>query len=231
MALTELGFVYYLQNPQTAEIFYVGSTQVSIKNRLRTHYQHLKEFEKGLRKSNKRYEYLQKLRPYKAEIHLLEIVTNADLDEREIYYINFFRTVNPNLTNMTEGGRGGCINKYYTEKELEQLSTKISLANKGRKKPEFFSKNLSVTRTGLGNPAAKELVNWIISFKDGTPEKLFKYGFEINQLIGNKHAYGNVHKAMKDKTYNPYKRIWMFFNSCSKNIQDIVLFDYESNQT
>ena len=28
-----LGFVYYLQNPITSEIFYVGATEISLKNR------------------------------------------------------------------------------------------------------------------------------------------------------------------------------------------------------
>ena len=69
---TITGFIYYLQNPITGEIFYVGSTECSLKNRLRTHYQHLREYERGLRKHNKRYEYLLNLRPNKATIHLLE---------------------------------------------------------------------------------------------------------------------------------------------------------------
>ena len=43
-----VGFIYYLQNPVTGEIFYVGATETSLKNRLRTHYQHLSEALKGI---------------------------------------------------------------------------------------------------------------------------------------------------------------------------------------
>ena len=125
------GFIYYLQNPTTDEIFYVGSTECSLKNRLRTHYQHLREFERNLRKTNRRYEYLLKLRPLKATIHLLELVfTKEELEKREIFYIKHFRKINSNLTNMTDGGKGKCTSKYYTEKELEIYSLKISIDGK-----------------------------------------------------------------------------------------------------
>lgn len=226
---TITGFIYYLQNPVTGEIFYVGSTQCSLLNRLRTHYQHLREFERGLRKENKRYTYLASLRPVKATIHLLEIVTNiSQLEEREIFYIKHFRKINPNLTNMTDGGRGKQTFKYYTEEQLENYSAKISVANSGKKKPEGFARNLSIKRKGLGNPATKELSNWIVSFYMGRVERMFKYGFEVNDFIGKKDAYGNVHRAMRDRHYNPYKRTWLFFNECDKIIQDIVQSQYES---
>ena len=38
-------------------------------------------------------EYLLTLRPEKATIHLLEIVTNSSLEEREVYYIQFFTNI------------------------------------------------------------------------------------------------------------------------------------------
>jgi len=227
---TELGFIYYLQNPITGEIFYVGSTTSSLNNRLRTHYQHLREFERGLRKSNKRYEYLLILRPEKATIHLLEIVTSSSLEEREVYYIQFFRKLNPNLTNMTDGGKGKHTSKYYTEKQLEEQSAKISKSNKGRKKPKGFAENLSESRRGLNNPAVKGLSNWIVCFKYEQPIRLFKYGFEVNNFINSKHAYGNVYSVLKDKkNYNPYGYHWQYYNECEKNIQDIVQSNYESN--
>lgn len=228
---TNLGFIYYLQNPTTGEIFYIGSTQTSLLSRLRTHYQHLREFERGLRNTNKRYVYLQNLKPLKATIHLLEIVTTGNLDERETYFIKLFRKLNPNLTNMTDGGTGRCTSKYYTEQQMEAFCKKMSLTNKGRAKPKGFGANLSKQRKGLGNPAAKELQDWIICFNKDVPEKLFKYGFEVNDFMNRSCAYGNVFKAMKYKTHNPYKRTWKFFSECNKNIQDIVHRDYESNRT
>ena len=226
-----LGFVYYLQNPVTGEIFYVGATQTSLKNRLRVHYQHLKEYERGLRKRNRRYEYLQKLKPLKATIHLLEIVNGSiqELTKKEIEYISFFREKNPNLTNMTIGGQGNCTNKFYTEREMEEFSEKLSKSLKGKKKPVGFAENLSKKRKGIGNPASKELEDWIVSIKDNE-YKLFKYGFEINDFINNKYAYGNVYKFIDSENNRPYGFTWKRFSKLSKDIQDIVQSDYESSQ-
>lgn len=225
----ELGFIYYLQNPITGEIFYVGATQTSLKNRLKVHYQHLREFERGLRGVNKRYTYLQNLKPNKATIHLLEIVTDGNLEEKEIYYIKFFRNLNPNLTNMTDGGKGKCTSKYYTEKQMEEHSQKLKKSLKGKPKSLAFSLNLSEKRKGKGNTMAKEFKDFIICFKDEVPIKMFKYGFEINTFVNNKHAYGNVHKWI-DTHVKPYGYMWKHFSKCNKEIQDIVQFDYESNQ-
>ena len=222
------GFIYYLQNPTTDEIFYVGSTECSLKNRLRTHYQHLREFERNLRKTNRRYEYLLKLRPLKATIHLLELVfTKEELEKREIFYIKHFRKINSNLTNMTDGGKGKCTSKYYTEKELEIYSLKISKSNKGRPKPKGFAENLSQSRKGLNNPAAKQMLDWIIAFKDEKPIKLLKYGFKINEFIDNKYDFGAVKDSIKrNGTSHNYK--WEYFSKCSKEIQDIVQLAYEN---
>ena len=223
-----LGFVYYLQNPITSEIFYVGATEISLKNRLRSHYQHLSEALNGKRKMNKRYEYLLNLKPLKATIHLLEIITEGNLEERKIFYIKHFRDINPNLTNMTNGGPGKCTSLYYTEEEKIKFGHKISKALKGRKKPEGFSENLSKQRKGLGNPATKDIsIGWIVADR----KYLFKYGFEINEFISNKYAYGNVFSYFKFKRKGtPYGFKWELFSDLNKEIQDIVQSSYESKK-
>lgn len=223
-----LGFVYYLQNPNTGEIFYVGAIQISLKNRLRTHYQHLSEMKKGQRKSNKRYEYLLNLQPVKATIHLLEIVIDGNLSERERFYINKFREINPNLTNMTNGGQGQFTAEYCSEKQKLETGQKISLKLKGKKKPEGFAQHLSDIRHGLNNPNAKEIsIGWIVA-----DEKfLFKYGFEINNFVHKKDAYGNIYKYFINKrTGNPYGHKWELFSNLSKEIQDIVQSSYENEK-
>lgn len=221
-----LGFIYYLQNPLTGEIFYVGATEVSLKNRLRAHYQHLREFQRGLRKENNRYKYLLNLKPKKATIHLLEVVTEGNLWEREKCYIRYFRDLNPNLTNMTDGGRGDNTYKYQSDINKRIMSSKISHANKGKKKPAGFSENLSKIRKGKNNPSAKELQDWIVADK----KHLFKYGFEINAFIGSKHAYGNVYRDLNKSNRNSYKHEWQLYSNLSIEIQDIVHLAYESKQ-
>ena len=221
-----LGFIYYLQNPNTGEIFYVGATETSLKNRLRTHYQHLNEALKGQRKMNKRYEYLVNLKPLKCTIHLLEVVTDGNLESRECFFIKKFREINPNLTNMTNGGAGKCTSLFYTEEEKIKFGHKISLKLKGRKKPKGFAENMSIQRQGLGNPAAKEIsFGWVVVNEN----QLFKYGFEINTFIGSKHAYGNILSHFKKlRKGSPYGHQWELFSNLNKEIQDIVQFNYEN---
>lgn len=223
---SNMGFIYYLQNPVSGEIFYVGSTQCSLNNRLRTHYQHLREFERGKRGMNNRYTYLQNLRPDKATIHLLEIVTNiSELELREIFYIKKFRDINPNLTNMTDGGKGKCTHKYYTEQQMENYSKKLSEAGIGRKMPEWFGEKLSKERQGIDNPNAKPIKEGgIIGTKDRISFVWFRHGFEINKFFNSIHAYGNVYRFV-GTTNKPYKYEFKFFNNASKRIQDLVILN------
>lgn len=228
--MNSLAFIYYLQNPVTGEIFYVGATKISLTNRLRTHYQHLREFERGLRKSNRRYEYLLKLRPDKATIHLLEIVTDLELlDERECFYIKLMRKAYPNLTNMTDGGKGKHTTKYYTEQELEEYSKKLTQGLKGKAKPNGFATNLSKQRKGINNPAAKELDRALVCFKNSVPVRMFKYGFEVNDFLQNKYGYGNVFAAFKRGSTRVYNYTWLYIDECDLEVQDIVRTNYESN--
>ncbi len=226
---SNMGFIYYLQNPNTGEIFYVGATQCSLNNRLRTHYQHLREFERGERYRNKRYDYLVNLRPDKATIHLLEIVTDiAKLDKREKFYIKHFREINPNLTNMTDGGRGQHTSKYYSTGEMLEYTNKISIANKGKKKPIGFAEKLSRDRKGLKNPAARPLRNnGIIGTRDRINFVWFKYGFEVNLYFKNKNAYSNVYRFVST-TNKPYGYEFKYFNEATQRIQDIVQSQHES---
>ena len=223
----KLGFVYYLQNPITSEIFYVGATKKALKLRLQSHYQHLREALKGDRLMTKKFEYLHNLKS-KATIHLLEKVNYDDLYERESFYISHFKEINPNLTNMTDGGIGNYTSKYYTEDQKIGYGTKLSKSLKGLKKPDGFSENLSIQRTGLGNPAAKHIpFGWIV-----VGESLFKYGFEVNEFVGTKYAYGNVfkHFVKRKRKGNPYGYKWELFSELSIEIQDIVHASYEKKQ-
>lgn len=226
------GFIYYLENPITKEKFYVGFTTQPLKRRLWQHYQHLKEHKRGERKTNRRFEYLIRLEPHKATIHLIEEIegTLEEIELAEKKYIHALRYFNPGLTNMTDGGRGNDTNKYYTEKEFKEYSEKLSKTLKGKKKPKGFAENLSIQRRGLGNPSAKELEDWFVREKNGK-YYLFKYGFEINYFLNNnKHAYNNVKRQIDNPNCKPYGYSWTYFSKLPKEIQDIVQSDYESNQ-
>lgn len=227
-----VGFIYYLQNPLTNEIFYVGCTQVSLINRRRTHYAHLREVRLSKRKMNKRLEYLEKLLPHKANIVLLELVTEGNLDEREQHYIEIFRRLYPELTNMTKGGRGQDTYKYQTPENQKSIGDRISARHKGVAKPAGFAENMSKARMGKDNPAAgRGKIGWLVSFNHDLPIRMFKYGFEVNEFVGTPYAYGNVARSVQGKkpcANEPYGYKWRYYANCSKEVQDIVEAHYES---
>lgn len=205
-----IGFVYFLKNPVTNEIFYIGCTKVSLKNRLRTHYQHLRDCERGFRRENKRYLYLKNLMPHKAEIHLLEIVDEKDLEFTEIMYIGLFRSWGFHLTNQTEGGKGGDTYRNLTETRKAQYKRLLQAKLKDRPKPKGFKENLSKARTGIGNTMAGTSKHCPVAcYKNGKLIKVFKYPFEVNAYLENDQAWGNIVKVITGKlSYKPYGYEW-----------------------
>lgn len=225
MENNNLGQIYCLKNPITNEIFYIGATTKSLKERLNKHYWDINALEKGQRENNKRFEYLKNLLPVKAVIELIEKVNLDVLEEKEKYYINFYNNINPNLTNTAKGGKGGDIYSNHLEVRKQEISDKISKANKGRSKPIGFAENLSLTRKGKDNPNCKELEDWVVC----NSTYLFKYKYEINDFIGSKDAYGNIKKVIGKFNRRAYNKNWMLFSSLSNELQDIVRVRYESN--
>lgn len=227
-----IGFIYYLKNPITNEVIYIGSTTVSLKERLRNHYAHLLEAVKLKRKMNPRLKYLQDLLPTKVRIELLEIVDEEDLDWTEQLYIGVFKSWGYNLLNMTDGGRGGFTWKYFNTTQRAISAAKISFKNKGRKMPSHNIQLLKESRLGINNPAAgKSKIGPVICFKDNMPLMMFKYGFEVNSFIGKKDAWSNVAKAILQKdreNHKPYGYQWKKFSECDSTIQDIVRSQYEN---
>ena len=213
MMETITGFIYYLQNPTTGEIFYVGATEHPLNKRLWRHYQNLKEFERGARRANRRFLYLQNLLPIKATIHLLENVTTKEqLKNQEVFHINHFRAINPNLTNMTDGGTGQHTSKYYTEAEMEEYSAKLSKANSGRTVPQHIKDQLSETRMGINNPGAKAYIDPIVCIIDTQTTRVFLHSFEIDDFIGKVGAASNVSAYLKRGGGLCYKYKWRYLS-------------------
>lgn len=207
--------IYGLVYPSTQEVIYVGQTRTSIEHRLDSHYWKLNEAKRGKRTMTKLFKFLDSYLPLRVQVKLLRVVDTDkpfnDADFMEKYYINYYRKINPNLLNETNGGIGGytAINKSDNEKSI--IGRKISNAIKGRKKPKGFVEHLSAIRKGKNNPMAQRLEIKIGAYKENNLIKSFEYGFEINEFIGSKSAYSNVHKVLTGKLiYKPYGYNWKY---------------------
>lgn len=232
----EYGNIYYLKNPLTKDLIYIGCTVLTLEERLKKHYWDVNAYLKGNRGANKRLVYLHSLLPTKCTIHLIEKVEVKDLEDKEIYYIKKYSR-KFKLLNITKGGKGGDIYTNQTEERKLKISEKISIANKGKAKPKGFAEHLSLSRRGKNNPNCREIsIGWFVA--DST--HLFKYSFEVNQFIYNKYiknglekkeTYSNIYRKLKlNGNCNAYGYAWELFSNVSKEIQDIVHSDYESNQ-
>jgi len=227
-----IGFIYFLQNPITKDIFYIGATKASLYNRLTSHYAHVRECVTGRRNFNRRCQYLSDLLPTKAEIYLLEIVENIEeLDRIEGFYISLFRSWGFNLLNGNDGGVGGNTWKGLTIKKKKIASEKLSHANTGRKKTTEQIKQMSISRMGRNNPAAGKAKHPpIVAFNGDEPLRMFKFSYELTEYSGSSNHYGAIVRMLKGemRQYKPFGLSWKWFHDCDKSIQDIVQSQYES---
>ena len=230
----ELGFIYGLKNPNTKEIFYIGATESSPKDRLSSHYSHFKEYLEGKREKNKRFEYLENLFPILADIEIIEIIQNDYLYKKEIEYIKEYSN-KFNLTNQTDGGTGGNTFTLQEKVDKMKISNLISLKGSGRVMSEEQKKFLSESRMGGNNPAAKSscMPKTIIYDKE-IPLLIVEYPFEITDFLDNKFGKenhekhsgraGNISKALKkNDSCNSSGFKFVKYNSLNpEHIQDIV---------
>src|SRR4030066_859245 len=99
----EKAIIYYLADPDTSIIFYVGKTESSISNRLNNHIcKARKHPEQAL--SNKIFEILGRGRRPKIEV--IEIVDQHNWQKAEMFWIDQFRNQGKILLNIHRGGRG-----------------------------------------------------------------------------------------------------------------------------
>jgi group I intron endonuclease len=131
-------------------------------------------------------------------------VTQFDLDELEIYYINFHKDLECNLLNIKEGGRGGKLPKESIDKMLQtrgkwnhsaESKKKISDSHKGIKH------SLS-TRIKMKN--MKNSMKIIFHKETGT----FYFGIKEAALIFNLN-YNTLCKILQGKIKNNTNLIYI----------------------
>lgn len=93
-------YIYTLICPITNTIEYIGKTN-NLEKRLRSH---LLDKTKSIKNN-----WIKKLKKLGLvpKIECIEECTDINVDEREIYWISYYRKINPKLKNMTKGGTGG----------------------------------------------------------------------------------------------------------------------------
>jgi len=162
---------------------YIGQSSIDIENRFK-YYNRL--MCKG---QPKLYNSLKKHEPKNHTFEIIEECLEKDLDEREIFWINHYNSVEEGL-NIQEGGRGG--------KHNETTKTKISESLKGRDisnwKHKIYTdeRNLKIGDGNRGKEVSQE-----------TRRK------QSEALKGNKNMLGKFHseetKSLMSKIRQGYK--------------------------
>lgn len=128
--------IYLLKCPITQEVRYVGKTIKSLNRRLSDHLwaknkSHKTSWIISLTKQN--------LKPL---IELIEIVEETVWQEREIYWIKFYKDLGANLCNHTIGGEG-----QHGAKRSNETKKLMSNAHVGRKyKPKTEEQKFNISK-------------------------------------------------------------------------------------
>lgn len=219
--------IYVLSNPITNEIFYVGCTGLSLNERLKMHYRKLAEVNRGDINWNNRLIYLKDLLPHKAVITFVDKCSNSHAEALEKEYIAHYSKF-CQLTNQTKGGTGGDTFSMLSSAAKINTQKLISDKLKGVKKPEGFSKNMSIKRTGYGNPAAGKTKHPPMVLESSNQILIFKNGVEANSYFENKYCWGNLiliskHNLIHKNKHNYLKTYRVeFLTNVNANIKDIV---------
>jgi len=119
--------IYALCCPETGEVRYVGQTTNGI-TRLYGHWKDFKLNKQGRLIRVKAWIKNLKSRGLKFTVKYLDYgSTREELNQKEIFWIKHYRSVNANLVNAAEGGYRGSIKKY-TDEEKRMISEKTKAA-------------------------------------------------------------------------------------------------------
>jgi len=118
--------IYALSDPITGEIRYIGKTKNELYKRLSGHY----------KDKHKTYKTnwilsLNKL-GLKPCISIIEICTEENWQEREKYWISFYKNQGNKLTNLLEGGEGLPKGYKHSKETIEKIKNSSKKPNSGQ---------------------------------------------------------------------------------------------------
>lgn len=243
--------IYKLIDPNTNQIRYIGLTFNDLKQRLKSHLS-----EPG--KSHKIY-WINKLKRQglKPIIESIEgeISTYEIACEREIYYIDYFKSIGCDLTNMATGGNK---NKKMSDETREKMSKsarerkfKLKLSDEvknilSNKQKERFQNESERERLRISNKRyedSKSIEQKLNDILIQNPKKVFQYDKNMNLIseypsIKNVEkitglSSANISKCCKHKVAYVGGYVWRFEGDITlpeyKNRKEVIQYDMNMN--
>lgn len=138
--------IYVLKNPDTEDIRYVGMTSVDLMVRLE---RHITTFKQAKNRKNRVRVWIWELIPL-GRVPIIELIEEVDedvCDEREKYWIKFYRDQGCDLLNRAHGGRHGGSGGGWTvpykpnsSEHIEKVRVALTGKKRGPQKEEHRSK-------------------------------------------------------------------------------------------
>jgi len=138
--------IYKLIDPKTNQIRYIGKTKKTLRKRL---YEHLTK--RNLTPKTHKNNWIKQLlsEGLKPIIETIEIVTELNWKEREIYHIKKLKSDGIKLTNTTDGGDGALGTKQSQESIDKRLKTmKEKYGDDAFKISDIQKESISLAQTG-----------------------------------------------------------------------------------
>lgn len=211
--------IYKLTNLVNNKI-YIGQTKTSLRKRMISHLSQARKYTKA-KKHHLQFA-IQKYGSDNFQIEILECCNQENLNNREIFWIEYFNTTDPNIGyNCTIGG-DGCSMK---RKVKQSTRSKISEANLDKWKDNEYKRKQYASRVAAHKRKIKKIVQLtysydVIAIWDYKKDIAEKYGTQIYNLRKDR-------KFIITKGY-----IWMYlddYNSIQLSDPIIVQLDYNYN--
>lgn len=187
--------VYYLTSEKDLdEPMYVGATKLSLDKRLIHHYRELSV------KTNTHKDNWKKSRGKSIKICMIEDnITLENIGEREQYWINYYRIINPKLTNSKKDIIYG-KKPDYTFLERKAINDKIEKALKFKNKSVvvLHKNNIFFKRYDKIIDCSRDLKikteSIILSAKNKRQNKKYNFVYEIDYSPEKDYTYLNSYK-------------------------------------
>lgn len=205
------GLIYKITNKINNKL-YIGLTTMTIKERWSCH--------KAESRAGNNTILYNSMRKYGEDNFTIEQIDQAnsqiELEEKEIYYIDYYKSISPKGYNLTYGGivstkqsKETCIKKSKSQKEAYCLD--LSLKEKRIKGLRNFWQ--TATDEQLKDRSDKIKQAWTT----GRREKM------SNMNKGHKRAYGNTYRRFAIKVINELTGEQLIFDSCELACKELNL--------
>lgn len=185
--------IYYLTD-DIGEPRYVGKTIKTLETRLKNHLATTKKYKSY--KNN----WINKVGKNQIEINLIEICDNINSNEREIYWISYFKYLGFKLTNCTDGGDGGTGKKHSEETKQKISNTKKNnITDDYRKKLSECHKGIRMSAKSKDKLSKRMIGNkyWLEKHTEETKQKISKAKLGKLSYIPNDETKKKISESLK----------------------------------